>query len=508
MIPRGFRLVALNGFLVVLYVTLGWLTFPISVEMGNASNIMFTPKGMALGFSILLGARIAPSLLLGQAILAFWSGLSILGSVGLGTVSALGAWLGGYLFQRWKLSRGFDRPRDVVLFTLMVFCILQPCAVTASIALLYGVEMIPAEISGFGNLWQTPGMAQPLPFLEFASSLWVYWWLNDSVGQLLVAPLLVAWLTPPKPSTPPPHILKLSVMLGATAGVLLLIYYNPELRPVLLALEYALMIWIGLRHSIRAVTAFNLLVMLLIIWESVQGNSFLSHLPIQDRQFYVGFFVTSGVFASLLLFSMFEERRDLIRQLTELARQDALTQISNRRYFMECAERELNLAKRHNHPLSLVILDLDHFKTVNDQYGHEIGDQVLVLFARCCQKIIRSSDMAGRVGGEEFALLLSHTNAADAVHATGRLRQEMQDQRLQLPGGIEVRLTFSAGVVESNPNATLASMYRAADKALYDAKHAGRDRVHTAVLADDQEEPDGPISKNGKAGTEQAEETA
>jgi len=499
MIPRSLRLVALNGFLVILYVMLGQLTFSTSLELGNVSQIMYAPKGVALAFSILFGARVAPSMLIGQTILSCWSGLSLIGGMSLGALSALETWLGGYLFGRWKLSRGFDRPRDVILFTLMIFCVLQPFSATSAVMLLYLIGMVPTDINGwFGSLFLASSMAKPLPTLDLAPLFWVYWWLTNSIGQLLVAPLLVAWLTPPKPTAPQPHVFKLGVMLSATVGVLLLIYYNPGLRPVLLALEYALMIWIGLRHSIRAVTTFNVLVMLLIIWESVQGVSFLAALPIQARQFYVAFFVTSGVFASLLLFSMFEERRDLILQLTELASKDALTQVSNRRYFMECAERELNLAKRHNYPLSLVVLDLDRFKTINDRYGHETGDQVLTLFAQCCRQILRSSDMAGRLGGEEFALLLPHTSATDAVHVAQRLRQVVQDQRLRSPQDTDVQLTFSAGVVESNPTATLANMYRAADTALYDAKHAGRDRVCTTTLDDEPGDQNQTSHQEGK----------
>jgi len=482
-IPRIFRFIALNGLLVILYVALGRVTFAISLELGNASNIMYAPKGVALAFSILLGAPILPSVLLGQTILSCWSGISLLGGMGIGTVNMLEAWLGGYLFRHWGLSRGFDRPRDVVLFTLMIFCILQPISATGGVMLLYVISVIPTEMGGWlGSAWLVHGVQNPLPSLDLAPSVWVYWWLTNSLGQLLVTPLLVAWLTPRKRTNPAPHPIKLAAMLLGTAGVLLLIYYNPALRPALLTLEYALMIWIGLRHSIRAVSAFNLLVLAIFIWEAVQGNSFLSNLPEPDRLRYVSFFAVTGVFASLLLFSMFEERRDLIWQLTELACKDALTQVNNRRHFMECAERELTRAQRHGYPLSLVLIDLDYFKVINDRHGHETGDQVLSLFAGCCNRIMRSSDMVGRLGGEEFALLLPHADACAAVHAVERLRQIVRGERLRSSNGVEIPFTFSAGVVESSPQATLAGMYQAADKALYDAKHAGRDQVQKATL--------------------------
>jgi len=482
---RGFRLLVLNGFLVCLYLVLGHLTFPMSLDLGNVSRIMAVPAGVALAFAILYGARTTLAVLIGQAILAFLSGVSILTGVSIGALSAAGIWLGSHLFERWKLSRGFDRPRDVILFTLLIFGILQPLVASAMVALLYTIDLVPLELRGwFGGLHQAADPSSRLLALDSIPLFWTYWWLTYSIGQLLVTPLLLAWLTPRKLPNPPLHAVKIALMLSATLGVLVLIYLNPEIRPILLTLEYGLMIWIGLRHSIRAVTMFNFLVMLLILWESVQSVSFLSGLSIQARQFYVAVFVTSGVFASLLLFAMFEERRQLIQQLTEFANIDGLTQASNRRYFMECAERELTLAKRHNYPLSLVMLDLDHFKTINDRYGHETGDQALVLFVRCCNIVLRASDRVGRLGGEEFALLLPYTTADDAVRITQRLREVVRDQSLSTPQGGSVRLAFSAGVVESNPQATLDSMYRAADKALYDAKHAGRSRACIASLPD------------------------
>jgi len=481
---RLFRLIALNGILVALYVLLGRLTFAASIELGNVSHIMFAPQGVMLAFAILFGTSILPSVLLGQTILSCWSGVSLLGGLGLGAFSTLCVCLGGYLFQRLRLSRGFDHPRDVGWFALMIFCILQPISATGNVSLLYVIGRVPAEISEWlgSAAWLIHSSQKPLPSLALVPAAWVSWWLTNSLGQLLMTPLLVAWLTPRKHTTPAPQPLRLAAMLVGTAGVLLLIYYNPALRPVLLTLEYALIIWIGLRHSIRAVSAFNLLVMAITIWEAAQGDGFLSNLPTQDRLFYVSFFVATGVFASLMLFAMFEERRALIRQLTEIASQDALTQLSNRRHFMECAERELTLAKRHAYPLSLVLIDLDHFKAINDRHGHETGDQALALIGKCCSKIIRSTDMAGRLGGEEFALLLLHASAEDAVHTTARLQQMLREAPLRSPTGAEVHITFSAGVVQSSPQASLAEMYRAADQAMYDAKHAGRDRVHKTAL--------------------------
>ncbi|MDV3468064.1 two-component regulator propeller domain-containing protein [Stenotrophomonas sp. C3(2023)] len=159
------------------------------------------------------------------------------------------------------------------------------------------------------------------------------------------------------------------------------------------------------------------------------------------------------------------------------AREDALTGLANRRAFDEALARDFARSQRSGHPLCLVVLDVDHFKDVNDRHSHSIGDAVLVEVAQLLASACRDSDMPARTGGEEFALLLNDTRLAEAAQVCARLRGLFHDH--QDWGGIAgLTVTFSAGLVELERNdRTPKLLYQRADRALYRAKSDGRDRT-------------------------------
>ncbi len=169
------------------------------------------------------------------------------------------------------------------------------------------------------------------------------------------------------------------------------------------------------------------------------------------------------------------ELRSALRHLEELARTDALTGIANRRGFMENAEALVSAAERYREPLSVAMFDLDSFKRINDEHGHAAGDEVLRVFAGILQMDLRGADQAGRIGGEEFALILPKTPAAGAFSVCERIREDFSYQEFGKPGGQPVRLTVSVGIA-SAPKAPYAldELLSAADSALYRAKAAGK----------------------------------
>jgi diguanylate cyclase (GGDEF)-like protein len=169
------------------------------------------------------------------------------------------------------------------------------------------------------------------------------------------------------------------------------------------------------------------------------------------------------------------------RQLANMALFDSLTGTLNRPAFYQHAEKEFNRSKRYYRPLSVIMLDIDHFKQVNDQYGHHGGDQVLQIFAEACQEVIRSTDLMGRVGGEEFALLLPDTPMKAAFNLAERLRERI-NKYPYLAGDMLIEVTASLGVAElQNDDGDFKSLLQRADEALYQAKHAGRNRVKMAA---------------------------
>lgn len=164
--------------------------------------------------------------------------------------------------------------------------------------------------------------------------------------------------------------------------------------------------------------------------------------------------------------------------LKHLANTDELTGLSNRRHFMEELEREIERAHRYDRPLSLVLMDLDHFKSVNDTHGHAAGDQVLRAAAVSLRSVGRDVDIAARIGGEELALLLPETTQAGALTVAERMRERIEAEWHRAPSGAAFRITGSIGVASLGRGAaTGEALLQAADEALYRAKAEGRNRV-------------------------------
>jgi len=171
------------------------------------------------------------------------------------------------------------------------------------------------------------------------------------------------------------------------------------------------------------------------------------------------------------------ERKRMEAELRRLATTDALTGIFNRRHFMAAAATEVGREHRHHRPLSLLMLDIDHFKRINDSHGHPVGDEAIKAMAAACNHIIRPMDAVGRLGGEEFAVLLPETALAEAELVAERIRAAVAGIRIAAAGG-EVRFTTSVGVTQLRPgDGSAEAMLSRADALLYAAKNAGRNRV-------------------------------
>lgn len=172
------------------------------------------------------------------------------------------------------------------------------------------------------------------------------------------------------------------------------------------------------------------------------------------------------------------ERRALQQELERQARTDSLTGISNRRYFMLRAEQELGRARRFAHTLSMLMLDIDFFKAVNDSHGHAVGDLVLIKLAKIACDAIRDVDVLGRIGGEEFAILLPETDTQMAAQVAERLRQEIEAAGVPIEQGPAIRFTVSiGGATLCDDDAGIDALLKRADQALYQAKQTGRNRV-------------------------------
>lgn len=169
-------------------------------------------------------------------------------------------------------------------------------------------------------------------------------------------------------------------------------------------------------------------------------------------------------------------------QMRELASVDSLTGACNHNTTVSLLSHAMERGRREGQPVGFVMLDLDHFKRVNDQHGHAVGDQVLKAVAACARARLRSSDVLGRLGGEEFGMVLPATGVAGARHLAEQVRLAVEALELRGDGGRPLRVTLSAGVAEAARTDTPETLMHLADKALYQAKQKGRNRV---IVADD-----------------------
>ncbi len=171
-------------------------------------------------------------------------------------------------------------------------------------------------------------------------------------------------------------------------------------------------------------------------------------------------------------------RKNNEEKLIELSRTDFLTGLANRRYLLEQAQLILAQACRYARPCSVMMFDLDHFKDINDTYGHDAGDKVLQMVAMVVKRTLRQTDVVGRIGGEEFMAILPETGNSFAESAAERFRIALADEVLNIGLEIAVKVTVSIGLTHRMSNdATIESLMKLADEALYKAKNQGRNRV-------------------------------
>jgi diguanylate cyclase (GGDEF)-like protein len=270
----------------------------------------------------------------------------------------------------------------------------------------------------------------------------------------------------------------------AVAGIGLLAQVLPE--PSLFAagsLMLVLLVHAGLVPTWQHAVAAGLTV--LVAFHVAAGIS-VGHL---DRAILaVDFFLVPGVVTMVGLVHLRAQARErafsLELELEAQAIEDSLTGALSRRGFVRAAEAVVARSLRRSEPVGVLVVDLDHFKSVNDTHGHAVGDAVLREATRAWRTVLRESDLLGRLGGEEFAVLLPLTDLRQAREVADRLRDATSQVRIAAAPGLVV--TSSVGVAALRSQESLALTLERADLALYQAKRAGRNRVHTAPEPDQQ----------------------
>lgn len=235
--------------------------------------------------------------------------------------------------------------------------------------------------------------------------------------------------------------------------------------------------WVAVRFRPMATAALTLLICTGLLVSGQNGFLHL-HFDVNDvgNAASYRFGIAMVAIMTFALSMLNAAWRRVHHDLQWTSRQDALTGLLNRAAFIERAQAALN-CRCEGEPISLLMLDIDHFKSVNDRFGHAGGDVALTTTARALSNCLRANDIIGRLGGEEFAVILPGVDAIDAENTAERLRRAVADLDIALPDGQGLTLTISVGGAETRARDVLAGLMSTADAALYAAKHAGRNRV-------------------------------
>ena len=283
-------------------------------------------------------------------------------------------------------------------------------------------------------------------------------------------------------------VLDLLVFVWSLAAALVVVYFRSTHAPIVSEATVAVLALgcytvVPNRLLFRVIPAFLLTAGdASLLFRRPEGGTSAGYAVI----FAYGFIHLVGIWSSSTLhrfrrrqFEALAGEQSARSEMQRLVRTDSLTGLISRAHFIERAEQELGRYRRYNTPFATLIVDLDHFKAVNDTYGHSAGDEVLRRFADLLQRHSRGNDLVGRLGGEEFGLLLPETRLVDAREVAARIVADCRELEVAVESH-RLRFTVSVGVTEADPlDGGFSDVLRRADAALYAAKQQGRDRVET-----------------------------
>ena len=438
----------------------------LAIPPGYATAV-WPPSGIAVAAMLLLGNRIWPGVWAGVALVNSTVDASVVTAALIACGNTLEAFAGATLMHRRVGGLyEFDSGEDVVRFL----------AIAASCPLI-------AATVGVGAI----ALHEPVGGRELAHNWWT-WWEGDTVGIIMVTPLILSWSARASRAASPRHTVE-AVAFGLAFIFAASLVFGDNGEPfMVLSLVFMIppaIIWAAFRLGQREVTLASTAACSVAIWYTVRGQGPLALASLNQTLLLLLAFVSTVVTTGLVLTAVVAQRsrandalQGALRELAEQAIRDPMTGLYNRRFLREFLARELIRAKRAGTGLAVIMMDLDHFKRVNDTFGHDAGDLVLIEVATLLKSSIRGSDMVCRFGGEEFVLVLTDATRGSALRrceeiqaAIKRLAPTYRGQSLGHP-------TASFGVALFPDHAGDAdSLINASDAALYEAKHAGRDCI-------------------------------
>jgi len=453
--------------LAAIYFAAAKASLVLAIPPGYATAV-WPPSGIALAALLLLGNRVWPGLWLGAALVNLTVASSPVAAIAIGTGNTLEALAGAALVRRHVADAPpyFDRVRNVVKFV-------AAAALCATVAATIGVTSLALEGA--------------LSWPDFTAN-WGTWWHGDAAGIIIITPLILNWKLRHDIVWSPAKILEAAGFAFSLLLTALLVFSNGTRHFSSLPLTFLilpLIIWAAFRFTRREVTTAGAAVCFIAVWYTVEGQGPFAQETLNLSLLLLLAFISTIVATGLMLSAAVNERKramenleHALRHLREQASTDPLTGLSNRRHLWEFLLREWVRSRRNESALAVIMMDLDHFKRINDRFGHEAGDVVLKEIAALLKSQIRGSDIASRFGGEEFALVLPDATLEAVQRRAEGIRVAIHRLALEYRGQPLGKITASFGVALAPDHAgDPESLLRASDQALYNAKAAGRDRV-------------------------------
>ncbi|MFA6137895.1 MAG: diguanylate cyclase [Sulfurimonas sp.] len=307
---------------------------------------------------------------------------------------------------------------------------------------------------------------------------WLMWFFGDLIGFIMIAPVFISYTLQHNITlAAKSHIGEIALIFAVLIISSVLIfgsgYFFDERYPIEYLILFPL-IWasVRLRHGINLI--FLVVVTILAILGtssgysqfSFEGDHKLSLIMLQ-------IFIFTVTFSILMLTAQRYQTERILSEKEQLTLIDSLTGIGNRRFFSKTFKKELDKSHRYKHPISLIMFDIDHFKQINDSFGHHSGDAVLQELSLLINSHLRSSDLLARWGGEEFTIILPESTLSESVLAAEKFRKFIEEHRFS----INRQITCSFGVILCADNESTDSAISRVDAKLYEAKESGRNRV-------------------------------
>jgi diguanylate cyclase (GGDEF)-like protein len=444
--PKG-RFIALQAGLAAVYVVAAKAGLSLAFVHPSATAV-WAPTGLAVASLLILGRRAWPAVFVGAFIANATTAGSVITALGISVGNTLEAVIGAAFVAGFASGvRAFERAASVFAFTGLALAF-------TTVSATFGVTSLC--VTGYAH-WDAFG------------PIWWTWWLGDVAGALLVTPAILLWLVPTGIPWTLRHSIEGIAFVAALVAVGAVVFGG--LLPMdgsdypLEFLCLPLLVWAGFRFSPRDSATALILLAAVAIRGTLGGLGPFARGSRNESLLLLQAFLSVAAVMTLALAAVVAERRRAGAELERLAVTDPLTGLANYRRLMATLEGEIERSRRSDRPFSMLLLDVDGLKKINDRYGHLVGSRALCRVAEALGRSCRAIDTAARFGGDEFAVILPETAEVTAQHVAQRLAAELSADRE------EPRVTVSVGVAEfPRDAATAETLLDGADRHMYETK--------------------------------------